>query len=331
MNFLNIFKRGQLNEKHKQQIVEQVTKLDKQDFDRIVKGLEDLVGLLKNTSSKNSEKDSQLIEYVSSLKEVTEAQNGVLRNTVSNIQQIVESAENINVITTAVSEQTKENRVVLDNGQKSVDRLIDQMNDVKVVFNEFGTTINGLQVEIKEISNFASVIESIAEKTNLLALNASIEAARAGQHGKGFAVVADEVRKLADQSKEALTEINAKVSGIVTNVSSFSANVKEKANRLELVIATTDETKDYFEEILAFEVQLDGKMVEIKNATSKTHDEMTNFSDKLDEVLNGFLNNDEKIKQLHALSQDKFIFSTDSFAYISQLKDLVVALEQGKL
>jgi methyl-accepting chemotaxis protein len=79
--------------------------------------------------------------------------------------------------------------------------------------NETATLMQGVNTETKEMASIIAVIAKIARQTNMLALNASIEAARAGQHGKGFAVVAEEVRNLAKSSNEAAEQIAVLVSG----------------------------------------------------------------------------------------------------------------------
>ena len=331
MNIFDLLRKGNIEKPTMEEAAGLAAELDEQDFDRVVKGLEDLVGLLKETSGSNSRKDSQLNGFVNDLKFSMEEQNQALGETVSNIHHVVGNTKNIEEITKEVSRQTKDSLDLLDAGNQNIDVLIGQMMNVSEIFQKFQDTTASLQEEIKEISTFVEVIGDIADQTNLLALNASIEAARAGDHGRGFALVAQEVRKLADKSKSSLTEINVKVNTIVQNVNDFSENVSEKSKHIKAVIDTTEDTKNYFEDLSRHEQALADKMKDIQKVTKITHNEMMGFSNGLEEVLDGFIENNVRITELYALSQEKFVFSTEAFAYITQVKDLVQALKQGSL
>jgi len=121
----------------------------------------------------------------------------------------------------------------LTNAAEEVLAVSDELKNVVVNQNDLSSRLAHLDQDVEQVKQVLSVIAEIAEQTNLLALNAAIEAARAGEHGRGFAVVADEVRKLAERTQKSLVESNATVAVIVQAVNSASDMMYKSATEIQ--------------------------------------------------------------------------------------------------
>lgn len=157
----------------------------------------------------------------------------------SKVALATENGEKINMSSTKVMDLTL-------NGLDAMGASVRQMSIIDQIVQDAVEKVKGLDSQSQEITKLVSVIKAIADQTNLLALNAAIEAARAGEHGRGFAVVADEVRKLAEQVSVSVTDITGIVSSIQNESSIVATSLQAGYEEVEKGTSQIEATGDTF-------------------------------------------------------------------------------------
>ncbi len=156
--------------------------------------------------------------------------------------------------------------------------ITNDLGNLTEISKHSADAVNGMSSRAEEISSILALIRGIAEQTNLLALNAAIEAARAGEQGRGFAVVADEVRGLADKTQAAIEETNGAIKSLHDNVSSVSSASSQLTEKIEEVSETVHGFQDG---LVAMNNRVDGHLEGISTTTDSVFMSLA----KLDHVL----------------------------------------------
>lgn len=132
----------------------------------------------------------------------------------------------------------------LGNAQSEIQSMIGSLQQSAALEEEFLSRLRNLTGEAQRVKEVLSVIGDIAGQTNLLALNAAIEAARAGEHGRGFAVVADEVRKLAERTQHSLVESNITINAIVQSINDAAEEMGTNAGNIKMLSNNSEKLED---------------------------------------------------------------------------------------
>lgn len=215
--------------------------------DQVAASAEELNASAEQTS-KATETVAAAIQEISSGADVTTTK---LEKNSTSLQEILRGILHISDSSASVSELSRVSTKEAEEGGKFVENNLAQMKFIQESVSRSNDVVTSLSKRSKEIGTILDVISGIADQTNLLALNAAIEAARAGEHGKGFAVVADEVRKLAEQSQLSTKSIADLISLIQKDTEESVQIMGEVVINAEEGVKVSERTSEKFTQILA--------------------------------------------------------------------------------
>lgn len=204
--------------------------------------------------TKNISETVETVNQVSqAIEQVTAGAGEQSKNVIEITNMVSQIGRKIDVMSEGmevVKQVSEKNGIIAANGGQSVDKTVKGMFQLKEAVFESAEKIQVLGEQSQKIGEIIQVIDDIAEQTNLLALNAAIEAARAGEHGKGFAVVADEVRKLAERSGKATKEIANLINDIQSGTQAAVESMEVGTKQVETGVTLAQEAGRSLSEIV---------------------------------------------------------------------------------
>lgn len=278
-------------------------------------GFKNLVQSLKSVINMISTDASVLSSSCISLKESNMTISNSCNEVLSQVMSVGAASEEMVAVSEEISKNcnhaatnAEDTKKMAEQGMTVVKNTVDSIRQQSQKTQEDAQLILKLGEQTQQIDSIISTIQDIAAQTNLLALNAAIEAARAGEHGRGFAVVADEVRALAARTSQSTKEINEMISCVQSDVRSANDSITVTVSQMEAVAKNAEALQDTLSLITGKVNDVSAQITQIATATeeqtatssemSKNIQKITEYSQRMSEKANDTYTNTSKIEDL---------------------------------
>ncbi|MFN1531658.1 MULTISPECIES: methyl-accepting chemotaxis protein [Vibrio harveyi group] len=239
--------------------------------------LNDASDNLATTASTNEQTSSQAQSKLNAQREQTATVATAMTEMSHSVQEVAQSAQ-------GSLEMVQRVETASDQGRNVMNSNISTINQLETRLNESVSAVSELQKMSGQIGSILDVIRNIAEQTNLLALNAAIEAARAGEQGRGFAVVADEVRVLASKTTQSTTEIEAMISNLQSSSQSANQVIQSCMSDMEMSVEQASKANSSMEEIQALIIEISQMSTHISQAAAEQSETSADIARNIEDI-----------------------------------------------
>jgi methyl-accepting chemotaxis protein len=205
---------------------------------------------LASTAEELSASSEELASQMEEVNKSAQNASASIQEVTSGIEEVAASAQNVSKAAQQLTERSSQVSMAAKEGDNAIKSIVEMIRQAKDKAEQTAKVVGELSEQAKNIGQILQTINSIAEQTNLLALNAAIEAARAGEAGRGFAVVADEIRKLAEESKKATNQIGQILGQISQGAMKADNATKETVQVVEDMSKQSDVVVEQFNKIM---------------------------------------------------------------------------------
>ena len=269
-------------------------------FNQMAADFYSIIGTIRNSSNQvtsaadtQSNVAEQIVTLANSQKEQATSATTAIGDLSAMVKDVAEKALSISVAANDAS-------VMADKGHYVVHAAAKGIQAISQTVKESESMIESLGQRSGQIGQIAEVIKDIADQTNLLALNAAIEAARAGEQGRGFAVVADEVRKLAERTTNATSQISTMISAIQSEISSAVITMRKGGEQGEEGVAMARQASDAIDKIIVSVKRVVEMIQQITRSTSEETEIVNMVATRIEHIAQMASESSETIGQTSA-------------------------------
>lgn len=248
--------------------------------------------VLQAVTSGDLSRRVQTDSEIEALQEIGEAINltaETLEEATGNIavqmEHLSANAEEVAASTEELGETSERAASVGQNGREAAQAAIEEMDEVESETEAVVERIEGLEAEMEEINDILQLIGQIAQKTNILAVNARIESSRGGESGDGYSVVADEIRELAEETKGAAEEVEQRLTTLRAQIDDAGTDVRDSQKRVERASQTVERTVSALDDVAALADSIDNTVKNIGEATDEQAQSVQQVAEQVDSLM----------------------------------------------
>ena len=289
-------------------------------FNRFVTMIHSLVSDINQRASDVQQQATSGLGISEQLMHVSDNQSNATEQVATAFNEMVATSNEVakNCSETAQAADQSQHHVV--QGQTFIEKTTGSVEQLEKVIEDSNQAMSALAGESKNITTILDTIRGIAEQTNLLALNAAIEAARAGEQGRGFAVVADEVRTLAGRTAESTEEIDKMISSLVNKTSEVSEKLSSSLEHSRETAEATEQTREVFVSIQDSVSRIRDMATQIAAAAEEQHLVAEEINQNIISINTEALNAKDSSQQLKNGAQSLSSVSSELSSMVSRFK-----------